>query len=34
MPLIPAYRELKQLDFYEFEANLAYIVSSRPARAT
>jgi hypothetical protein len=32
--LILALGRQKQLDLYEFKANLVYIVKSRPARAT
>lgn len=31
MPLVPAHRRQRQ-DFYEFEANLDYTVSSRAVR--
>ena len=31
-PLIPALRSQRQADLCEFEANLVYRVSSRPAR--
>jgi hypothetical protein len=34
MPLIPALRMQRQEDLYEFEARLAYVVSSRLARVT
>jgi hypothetical protein len=33
-PLLPALKRRKQTDLSEFMANLGYIVSSRPARAT
>lgn len=32
MPLIPALRRQRRVDFCEFEASLLYIASSRPAR--
>jgi hypothetical protein len=33
MPLDPALRRQRQINFYEFEASLVYIVSHRPAKA-
>lgn len=30
MPIVSIFRRLKQEDYYEFEARLGYIVSSRP----
>ena len=33
-PLIPALSRQRQVNLYEFEASLAYIVSSRTARDT
>jgi hypothetical protein len=34
MPLIPELGRQKQVDLYEFKANLVYTVSSRTARGT
>lgn len=33
MPLVPSLRKKKQADLPKSEANLVYVVSSRPARA-
>lgn len=33
-PSITVLRKQRQVDFDEFEANLVYIVSSRPAKVT
>lgn len=34
MPVVPAFRKLKQEDLHEFKVSLGYMVSSRPPRAT
>jgi hypothetical protein len=34
MPLIPALRKEKQVDFYDFKASLVYIISSKIDRAS
>jgi hypothetical protein len=34
IPVIPAFKSMKQKDCHEFEASMGYIVSSRPAWAT
>jgi hypothetical protein len=32
MPLIPALRRQREVDFYEFQVSLAYLSRSRPAK--
>lgn len=33
MPIISAFRMLKQKDYHEFKINLRYIINTRPVKA-